>query len=39
MPLPETEILAPRIAEISPPAASAAALPGDPLSNASLLTT
>ena len=35
MPLPETKILAPPIAEISPPAASAAALPGGPLSNAS----
>ena len=39
MPLPETEILAPPIAEISPPAASAAALPGEPPSNASLSTT
>ena len=39
MPLLETEILAPPIAEISPSAASAAALPGEPLSNASLLTT
>ena len=38
MPLPETEILAPPIAEISPPSASAAALPGEPLSNASLST-
>ena len=38
MPLPETEILAPPIAETSPPAASAAALPGEPLSHASLLT-
>ena len=38
MPLPETEILAPPIAEISPPAASAAAVPGEPLSNASLPT-
>ena len=36
--LPETEILAPPIAEISPPAASVAALPGEPLSNASLST-
>ena len=39
MPLPETEILAPPIAEISPPATSAAAMPGEPLSNASLSTT
>ena len=39
IPLPETEILAPPIAEISPPAASAAALPGEPPSNASLSTT
>ena len=39
MPLPETEILAPPIAEISPPAASAAALPGEPLSNALLSAT
>ena len=39
MPLPETEILAPPIAEIPPLAASAAALPGEPLSNASLSTT
>ena len=39
MPLPETEILAPPLAEISPPAALAAALPGEPLSNASLSTT
>ena len=37
--LPETEILAPPIAEISPPAASAAALPGEPLSNAPLSAT
>ena len=36
MPLPETKMLAPPIAETSPPAASAAALPGEPLSNASL---
>ena len=39
MPLPDTEILAAPIAEISPPAASAATLPGGPLSNASLSTT
>ena len=39
MPLPETEILAPPIAEISPPATSAAALPGEPLSNAPLSAT
>ena len=39
MPLPETKILAPPIAEISPPAASAAALPGGPLSNAPLSAT
>ena len=38
IPLPETEILAPPIAEISPPAASAAALPDEPPSNASLST-
>ena len=36
MPLPETEMLAPPIAETSPPTASATALPGEPLSNASL---
>ena len=36
MPLPETEMLAPPIAETSPPAASAAALPGKRLSNSSL---
>ena len=39
MPLPETEILAPPTAEISPPAASADALPGKPLSNAPLSAT
>ena len=39
MPLPETEILAPPIAEISHPAASAAALPSEPLSNAPLSAT
>ena len=36
MPLPETEMLAPPIAETSPLAASAAALPGEPLFTASL---
>ena len=36
MPLPETKMLAPPIAETSAPAASAAALPGEPLSTASL---
>ena len=36
MPLPGTEMLAPPIAETSTPAASAAALPGEPLSTASL---
>ena len=39
IPLPETGIFAPPIAEISPPAASAAALPGEPPSNASLSAT
>ena len=39
MPLSETEILAPPIAEISSPADSAAALPGEPLSNAPLSAT
>ena len=38
MPLPETEISAPPITEISPPATSATALPGEPPSNASLST-
>ena len=39
MSLPETEILILPITEISPPAASAADLPGEPLSNALLSTT
>ena len=37
MPLPETQTLAPPIVEISPPSASATALPGEPTSNAPLL--
>ena len=36
MPLPETQTLAPPIAEISPPSASATALPSEPTSNAPL---
>ena len=36
MPLPETPTLAPPIAEISPPSASATAQPGEPTSNAPL---
>ena len=39
MPLPEAQILAPPIAEISPPGASATALPGEPTSNAPLSAT
>ena len=36
MPLPETQTLAPPIVEVSPPGASATALPGEPTFNASL---
>ena len=36
MPLPETQTLAPSIAESSPPSASATTLPGEPTSNAPL---